>query len=145
MPSTVALRERARNEVPRIIMLRRRPRTLCRSKGEPGGVKTSRRTASMKSLVLDSLLALSQASALQLCSAGRSKAQSHCLRSGGLALRSPSPVNNPGWLAGSSSSSLGFRSREGSYVPIKRCAWRSEDISEQFQCLRSSSTAKKKS
>jgi hypothetical protein len=32
--------------------------TLCRSKGEPGGVKTSRRTASMKSLVLDPLLAL---------------------------------------------------------------------------------------
>jgi hypothetical protein len=50
----------------------------------------------MASLVLDSLRAFFKAFVPQIVLAGRSKAQAHCLRSGGLALRSASRVNNPG-------------------------------------------------
>src|SRR5439155_26410291 len=78
-------------------MVRGKTTTLCRSRDEPGGVKAQRRTASMPSLVLGSALAFSQAFAAVTQFAGRSKAQAHCLRSGGLAPRSLSRVHDPGY------------------------------------------------
>src|SRR5207237_2759712 len=79
---------------PHYFMVRGKTTTLCRSRDEPGGVKAQRRTASMPSLVLGSALAFFPRHSLQQLSLqGRSKAQAHCLRSGGLVPRSLSRVH----------------------------------------------------
>ena len=74
-----------------------------RSRGEPGKAKAQtcpersrrRRTNSRPSLVLGSALAFSPGVRSRNQLAGRSKAQVHCLRSGGLAPRWSARVNSP--------------------------------------------------
>ena len=66
------------------------------AKGEAGGAKAQMRTVSMLSLVLGSPLAVFRTFASETQLAGHPTAQAHCLRSGGLALSSPSQMNELG-------------------------------------------------
>src|SRR5207249_88846 len=78
-------------------MVRGKTTTLCRSRDEPGGVKAQRRSFNAVFGAWLGARIFSQAFAAVTQFAGRSKAQAHCLRSGGLAPRSLSRVHNPDW------------------------------------------------
>ena len=80
---------------PGLFMLRGKVTTLRRSRGGPEGAKAQSRKLPMPWLYLARRSRFFQVCTLETHFAGRSKVQTHCLRSGGLAPQSPFTVNIP--------------------------------------------------